>query len=477
MTLDLTMLPSSGNIASLLAAYRDGSAHPREVAAFYLDRIARFNGELRAVIEVNPDALSYAASLGDSGDRQLPLFGVPILIKDNIETRDQPTTAGALAMAGSHTGRDAPLVTALRDAGAVILGKANLSEWANFKTSRSVSGWSDVGGQCVNPHDTSRNTSGSSSGSAVGVAAGLCLAAVGTETSGSVVCPASVNGLVGFKPTVGRISAECIVPISHNQDTAGPLTRCVADAAVMEGVMAGDLSLPEPADQPRIGAFLDARSPEDITALFNATLDQAAAAATVVTVDPADVDKKFGPHLFARLLHEFKADLNNYLANRPGNRPDSLEALIAFNEANPGELAHLGQDLLVQAQATEGLHSPDYVESNTWLKEHAPAALNAAFDEHHLTALATVTNCPAWPIDHAEGDAGKGIWMYSAPPAAAGFPHLTLPMGLVDGLPVGLSLIGRHGADRQLLALGARVEAAIGSTVPRNTYTSAYTNA
>ena len=422
------------------------------------------------MIEVNPAALTDAGRLANKGINGSPLFGVPILIKDNIETADQPTTIGALAFEGSSTGREASVVTRLRNAGAIILGKANLSELANFKTNLSVSGWSDVGGQCRNPHDTSCNPSGSSSGSAVGVAAGLCLAAVGTETSGSVVCPAAINGVVGFKPTVGRVPAEHIAPISHSQDTAGPLTRCGADAALMDRVMSGEIDHALAPATIRLGVFPEPRASEAADNLLRDTLAQLGRVATVAEIDPPEFDEAFNYHHFTRLLYEFKAGLNAYLSGRPGEGPKTLEALIAFNETNPGKLAHLGQDLLEQAQATTDLTDPIYTESNAWLAKHVPAAINTALDAYDLDALMTATNCPAWPIDHKHGDSGQRIWMYAAPAAVAGFPHLTLPMGRVNGVPAGVSLIGRRGADQSLLALGIAIEAALGKGTLANPF-------
>ena len=469
MGLDLMPFDEQATIANLLSRYRHGALSVREVTAFCLERIERYNTELRAVLAVNPNALARADALDQSADKSAPLFGVPMLIKDNIETADQPTTAGSTALAGAPTGRDAPLVTALRDAGAVILGKANLSAWANFQTSRSVSGWSDVGGQCMNPHRADYTPSGSSSGSAAGVAAGLCLAAIGTETSGSIVSPASVNGVVGLKPTVGRVSAEHIVPISHTQDTAGPLTRSVADAAAIDAVLAGESSGTNAPQAIRLGAFITAgRHPEDVETLFRSVFGKLQTMGALVHVEAPD-DRPLGKHLYTRLLYEFKADLNAYLASRPGNAPDSLKELIAYNNAHPGALAHLGQDVFEASELKEGLDAPEYLESHNLLLEEAGSMINATLDEADLHALVTITNGPSWRIDHENGD--DGTLGCAALPAMAGFPHLTLPMGLVDGLPVGLSLIGRHGADRVLLAIGARVEAALGLAALPNRFT------
>ena len=470
MPYDLAFLARGGTVADLLEAYRAESVSARDVVRFFLGRIERYNPQLRAVLAVNPSALERADELDRSGDRSLPLFGVPMLVKDNIETADQPTTAGSTALARDTTGRDAPVVTALRNAGAVILGKSNLSTWANFQTSRSVSGWSDVGGQCVNPHNTAYNPSGSSSGSAVGVAAGLCLAAIGTETSGSIVSPASINGVVGLKPTVGRVSAEHIVPISHTQDTAGPLTRCVADAMLVDAVLSGDTDLITPSDELRLGAFIpQGRHAEAVDALLRSTFARLQSIGTLLQVDAPD-DASFAEHHFARLLHEFKADLNTYLASRPGSAPKSLAELIEYNNRHPGELAHLGQDVFEQAELTEGLAAPAYLESHNLLNEKAGAALTDALDSDDLDALITITNGPSWPIDHESGDE-RGTSGWATLPAISGYPHLTIPMGLVDGMPVGLSLIGRRGADRALLAAGVRVEAALGHRALPNDFT------
>ena len=407
--------------------------------------------------------------------------GLPILLKDNIETRDMPTTAGSLALAGNAPGRDAPLVARLREAGAVILGKTNLSEWANIRSSNSTSGWSAVGGLTRNPHALDRNACGSSSGSGAAVAAGLAPAAIGTETDGSITCPAAINGIVGFKPTVGLVSRTHIVPISHSQDTAGPMTRTVEDAAMVLSVIAGtdpmDPATAE-ADAHKVDyrAALDAGSlngarigvmrfaggyTAETLAVFEQNLQvlrDAGAVLVDITEAPSD-ESAMGAAELEVLLYELKHDLNAYLAStRPDQvRTRTLADVIAFNEAEPRELALFGQELFLQAEAKGGLNEAAYVEARaTSLRLAGAEGIDRMMREHDLVALVGPTTGPAWTTDVVNGDHYGGA--VSTMPAIAGYPHLTVPMGFVKGLPVGMSFIAGRWDDARVLSLGYAFE-------------------
>jgi amidase len=484
-------------LADIAAAYADGRLTSRRLTQIYLDRISsldRRGPELGAVLETNPQALDIAAEL--DRERQThgprgPLHGVPILLKDNIETADRMmTTAGSLALDGWYAPKDAPLVARLRAAGAVILGKTNLSEWANFRSSHSSSGWSGRGGQTHNPYALNRTPSGSSSGSAVAVAANFCAVAVGTETDGSIVSPASINGIVGLKPTIGLVSRGGIVPISHSQDTAGPLARSVRDAAVLLGVMAG----PDAADPASAAVgerfesdyvrFLDpdglrgarlgiARRFFAESAPLNGFLDNCVATlkrAGAIVVDPADLPMH-GAAVAAEqevLLYEFKADLNTYLARLPGEFPvRSLADLIRFNEAHAAqELPLFDQELLRQAQAKGNLEEAAYRDARaTCLTATRSGGIDAVLCEHGLDAIVTLTSGPAWLTDAVNGDSDTGGC--SSPAAVAGYPHITVPAGLYRGLPVGLSFFGTAFSEPKLIKLASGFEhAANGRTVP-----------
>jgi amidase len=473
-------------VAGLQQAMSSGSLTSAAATAFYLDRIERLNPSLHAVISVSPRAPAEAAASDAaraSGTAPGPLEGIPVLIKDNIAVAGLPATAGSPALAGAESG-DAFLVAGLRAAGAVILGKANLSEWANIRSTGSSSGWSTLGGQTVNPHGTGRNPSGSSSGSAAAVAAGLAPAAVGTETNGSIVSPACVCGVVGLKPTVGVISRAGIVPISGVQDTAGPMTGCVADAAALLGPMAG----PDPADEATArapGLPADYTAFLDAGALAGARLgiwrdgSKAAGPATAAVLDAAvarlrscgaqivdpvelpGLDEMDEPELIA-LLHEFKHDLNAYLAGLPGDHPMTLAELIAFNNRNAGQvLVHFDQDLFERAEATSGdLGDPVYLAARGEASRIAHAALDGALADHRLDAVISLTGGPARLTDHLLGD----LWDFStsSPAAVCGYPSLTVPAGHVGGLPIGLSLSGPAWSEPRLLALGYAFEQAAG---------------
>jgi len=412
------------------------------------------------------------------------LGGMPVLLKDNIETADMPTTAGSLALVDNAPGRDAPLVARLREAGAVILGKTNLSEWANIRSSGSISGWSAVGGQTLNPYDPARTPCGSSSGSAVAVAIGLATAAIGTETDGSITCPASVTGVVGLKPTVGLVSRTHIVPISHSQDTAGPIATTVEDAARVLTVIAGTDPLdPATAEADarkvdyvaaldagslrgtRIGVmrFLLTSYSEETRAAFETAL-QAMRDAGAEIVDIAEAPAEFrrlGDWELTVLLTELKHDLNAYLASTDPTqvRTRTLADVIAFNAAEPRETVLFGQDLFEQAEATAGLDDPVYVETRAnALRAAGPEGIDRMMAEHGVVALVAPTTSRAWTNDRDDDDDMLGSASQLA--AVAGYPHLTVPMGFDRGLPVGLSFISGKWRDAQVLSLGHAFEQA-----------------
>ncbi|MFN4296080.1 MAG: amidase [Brevundimonas sp.] len=438
---------------------------------------ARDRATVNSVIAWSPAADS---ATWDAGAADRSIIGMPILIKDNIETADMPTTAGSLALVNNAPGRDAPLVARLREAGAVIAGKANLSEWANFRGADSISGWSAVGGQTRNPHALDRNPCGSSSGSAAAVAAGLVPAAIGTETNGSIVCPAAANGVVGFKPTVGLVSRTHIIPISESQDTAGPITRTVEDAALILSVMAGtDPADPATAEADarrtdyraaldagslagaRIGVARFASGYHDGTdAVFEAALaDLRAAGAELVEITEGPAMGPIGQAQFTVLLTELKAGLNAYLASTdPTQVPTrTLADLIAFNEATPRELALFGQEYFVHAEATGGLDDPEYVQARDTARRLAgPEGIDRLLAEYDVIALVAPTGGPAWPTDPVMGD--RFLGSSSTLAAVAGYPHLTVPMGFVHGLSVGLSIFGGRWDDARILSLGYAYE-------------------
>ena len=471
--------------AAFLADSRSGATSSRPYVADLLGRIRSVDlsgPTIRSVLALNPNASAEAgaADQARSADRAAGLLhGVPILIKDNIETRELPTTAGSLALADNHTRRDAPIVARLRAAGAIVLGKANLSEWANIRSSRSSSGWSAVGGLVRNPHVLDRTACGSSSGSAAAVAAGLAPAAIGTETDGSIVCPAAQNGIVGFKPTVGLLSRTHIVPISHSQDTPGPMTRTVADAALLLTVMAGaDPADPATAEADRrrvdysaalnrdalrgkrlgVMRFAAGYNP-DLDAQFDRALaDLRAAGAELVEITAFEGLGEIGRDELTVLLTELKADMNTYLATTPPSvRTRTLADLIAFNRANAAqEMPFFGQELFERAEATTGLAAPAYVAALTNSRRRARDGMTALIAQHRLDGFVAPTTSPAWTTDLVNGDNGSGS--AARLPAVAGWPHLTVPMGAVRGLPVGLSFIGPAWRDAEVLSMGYAYE-------------------
>ncbi len=480
---------AESTVADLARAQAEGRLTARALTEAYLARIEaidRSGPRLNSVIELNPDALAIAEALdaerGKSGPRG-PLHGIPVLIKDNIDTADRMhTSAGSLALAESIAPRDAYIVERLRAAGAVILGKTNLSEWANFRSTRSTSGWSSRGGQTRNPYALDRNPCGSSSGSGAAASANLAALAVGTETDGSITCPAKACGLVGIKPTVGLVSRAGIVPISASQDTAGPMTRTVADAAALLSVLAGvdprdpATSRAEGKVQADYTAFLQAdalkgarigvvRNMFGENALVGHVIDEALAAlkdAGAELVDPLEMKqhREVGDAEFTVLLYEFKDGLNAYLASLGDAAPyRSLEQLIAFNDQHRDRvMPWFGQEIFTMAQAKGGLDAKEYRDAKA--KCHrlaAVAGIDRVMDQHRLDALVAPTGDPAFPTDLVNGDhyTGGGT---STLPAVAGYPHVTVPAGQVFGLPVGLSFFGRAWSEPRLIALAYAFE-------------------
>ncbi|MFN7924512.1 MAG: amidase [Bryobacteraceae bacterium] len=461
--------------ASLLASACTRPAPRRETAEadvrYYLDRINEVDRFVNSIIELNPDAMRIATELDAerrAGKRRGPLHGMAILVKDNIDTADRmKTTAGSLALVDAPPPKaDAPVVARLREAGAVILGKTNLSEWANFRSSLSTSGWSGRGGQTRNPYALDRNPSGSSSGSGAAAAAGLCWAAVGTETDGSIVSPSSINGIVGIKPTVGVLSAAGIIPISHVQDTAGPMAPSVTAATQLLSAMSGGAFSVERAlnprslDKARIGVArsLFGRHP-GVLAVTEKSLD-ALRKAGAVLVDPVDLppDSEYGDAEMTAMLYEFKHGLNLYLAAR-GGPVQSLAAVIAFNEREAArEMPHFKQELLEQAQAKGPLTEKAYLDARDKARRTATSGIDRALDKHGLAAIVAPTGGLSWVTDYVNGDHYNQSC--STDPAVAGYPHITVPAGFVGGLPVGLSFFGRAHSDATLIGLAYAFEQA-----------------
>jgi amidase len=486
-TFDPAAEHSIRELQTLMAA---GQVTAVEVTQRYLDRIDtidRRGPALNSVIEINPEALTIAAALDaerKGGKLRGPLHGVPVLIKDNIDTADRMrTTAGSLALAESIPTRDAFLVERLRASGAILLGKTNLSEWANFRSSRSTSGWSGRGGLTRNPYALDRNCCGSSSGSGAAVAANLCAVAIGTETDGSIVCPATTNGLVGLKPTLGLVSRSGIIPIAASQDTAGPMTRSVADTALLLGAIAGVDA--RDAITARSGShvvadyatFLDPAGLKgarlgvmrnyfgfhaEVDRVMESALDAMKQAGAVV-IDPANLPTKgrFDDAELEVLLFEFKDGLNKYLATLPASiRTRTLKDLIAFNEANKDrEMPWFGQDLFIKAEAKGPLTTPAYVRARRRCVELSRTlGINAVMTKHRLDALIAPTGGPAWTTDLVNGDHYVGG--SSTPAAVAGYPTITVPAGAISGLPVGLSFIGRPWTEGPLIRLAFAFEQA-----------------
>jgi amidase len=478
-------------VSQLQDGMASGRYSSRKLVEMYLERIEKIDRSgpaLRSIIELNPDALAIADALDaerrDKGVRG-PLHGIPVVIKDNIDTADKMmTTAGSLALEGSIAARDSFVAGRLRAAGAVILGKTNLSEWANFRSTRSTSGWSGRGGQVKSPYALDRNPCGSSSGTGAAIAANLATVGIGTETDGSIVCPSSASALVGIKPTVGLVSRSGIIPISHTQDTAGPMARTVSDAAIVLGALTGV----DPRDKATAASAgksasdyapaLRARALEgarigvarkrytgyhpDTDRLFDAAIADLKAQGAVI-VDPADITTaaQLDDCEFEILLYEFKADLNAYLGPLgPSAKVHSLKELIEFNEREKGrEMPFFGQEILLRAEKKGPLTSAAYRKALSTCRTRARTlGIDALMTKHKLDAIVAPTGGPAWPTDLVNGDHFLGA--SSTPAAVAGYPSITVPAGFVHDLPVGISFIGRRWSEAKLIGLAFGYEQA-----------------
>lgn len=473
-------------IDQLQAGYKTGEFSIQDVVQQYLERIEAIdkNGpQLNSIILVNPDAIEIAKTLDKelkAGKLRGPMHGVPIVLKDNIDTHDKmETTAGSRALLGSHPLQDSFVAQKLREAGAVIIGKANLSEWANFRGEMSSSGWSGVGGQTHNPYDITRNPCGSSAGSGVAVSANLTMVAIGTETNGSIVCPATTNGVVGIKPTVGLVSRSGIIPISFTQDTAGPMTRTVRDAAICLGVLVGE----DPNDSKTLTS--DRKEYRDYTQFLkvdglkgkrigfykaamgrnnkvDAVMNEAVAyikgqGAEIIEIDEIAKDD-VGRLSFEVMLFEYKDGLNKYFKSLgPNAKIKNLEALIAFNKSDSLELKFYNQRYLEMALEKADLNSSEYKETlEKMLRGSREEGIDRVMDTHHLDAIIAPTGGPAWKTDWTNGDAGHVS--SSSPAARSGYPNITVPMGFVEGLPVGISFFGKAWSEPLLLEIAYAYE-------------------
>ena len=476
------------DIEKIRQGYEEGSLTIEEVVQAYIDRIEAIDKKgptLNSVLMVNPDALEIAASLDEEmkqGKSRGPLHGIPVILKDNIDTHDSmPNTAGSRAMANSYPLQDSYVAKRLREAGAVILAKANLSEWANFRGQLSSSGWSGLGGQTKNPYYLDRNPCGSSSGSGVSVSANLTLLAIGTETNGSIVCPSTANGIVGIKPTVGLVSRSGIIPISFTQDTPGPMARTLRDAAICLGTLTGIDSTdtktlgsegkyytdytqflnPEGLNGKRIGWYKrpTGRHFKVDTLMHQAVKKIKELGAEVIEIESITTPD-VGRNSFQIMLYEYKDGLNTYFASLGPNAPiKSIEELIDFNKKDSIELRYYNQHYLEMAQDKGDLNDPEYQEAlSNMLKGAREEGIDRVMDEHQLDAIIAPTGSPAWKTDWTNGDS---FHLGSSSPAArAGYPNITVPMGDVNGLPVGISFFGRAWSEPALIEVAYAYEQA-----------------
>ncbi|HPE76775.1 MAG TPA: amidase, partial [Draconibacterium sp.] len=455
-----------------------------EICQKYVDRIKLVDPVLKSVIEVNPDALEIAKHMDEerrTGKIRGPLHGIPILFKDNIDTGDKmQTTAGSMALEGNIAPRDAFIIKKLREAGAVILGKTNLSEWANFRSENSSSGWSGRGGQVRNPYCLDRSPCGSSSGTGAAVSANFCVLGIGTETNGSIVCPSGINGVVGIKPTLGLWSRNGIIPIAHSQDTAGPMARTVRDAAILLGALAEfdpDDAETHAEKGEIFNDYTQFLNTEDLTGMrigiasqmigFNAKVDKVFKdAVEVLKKKGAEIiedvkfenNRKWGDPSYQVLLYEFKADLNKYLAEHQNAKVKSLEEIIEFNRNNAGsEMPWFDQEIFEEAQKKGDLTSEEYLEALKNSKLYAgKEGIDKTMENYRLDAIIAQTNGPAWTIDWVNGDHFSGG--SSSPAAISGYPNITVPMGFVKGLPVGISFFGKAWSEPTLLRIAYAFE-------------------
>lgn len=462
-----------------------GDFNAQELLKASLNRIQKYDKvgpAINAIIALNPEAekMAIAADAQRKSGNKSPMLGIPILVKDNIDTKDNmPTTAGSLALKDNFTHRDSPSIAKLREEGVVIIGKTNLSEWANMRGDNSISGWSGLGGQTKNPYDTRRTPCGSSSGTGAGIAASFAVIGIGSETDGSIICPSNMMGLVGFKPTVGLVSRTHVIPISSTQDTLGPIGRNVEDIAIMLSIMAGT--------DPQDGATLEAdkfkgdylskisnatlkgvklgilkdnigKQPKTIKA-FEATLEKLKAAGAEVAEIPSNRMSTISENEYNVLIYELKAGLNKYLESAPENiKTRTLADMIEFNKMNAQkELSLFGQEDFEKSNATKGLDELEYIHSLNRSHLMAKANLNSLFETYKVDVLIAPSYGPAWFIDDINGDVYSGI-SSSGMAAMAGFPHLTVPMDNIQGLPVGLSFIGREWDDAKVLYIGRAFE-------------------
>lgn len=475
-------------IDTLQQKMQSGAWTAEYITKLYLRQIAAIDKkgpQLNAVIELNPEALAIARTLDrerKAGKVRGPMHGIPVLVKDNIDTGDRMmTTAGALALEGNYASEDAFIIRQLRASGAVILGKTNLSEWANFRSTRSSSGWSSRGGQTKNPYGLDRSPCGSSSGSGAAVAANLCAVAIGTETNGSIACPSSINGIVGIKPTVGLLSRSGIIPISHTQDTAGPMARTVRDASILLGALTGV----DPEDPVTSGSA--GKSHRDYTKFLNinglqgkrigiektflrmhegvdSLLQQAMVTlkgqgATIVEIELMDKLKNLGSQRYLVLQYEFKDGVNKYLA-KANAKVKNLQDVITFNWKNEARaMPYFKQEILESSNAKGDLQTPEYLEALEKVLSATRGAIDTMLRDSQLDAIAGPSNGPSWCVDHVNGDHFTGYGAYS-PAAVAGYPSIVVPMGLVSGLPVGLAMFGAAYSEPQLIAMAYSYEQA-----------------
>lgn len=480
---NLTFELEEASVTDLQQFMRKGQLSATTLVQAYLDRIAQYDDQVKSIIQLNPDALAIARVLDEeraAGKLRGPLHGIPVLIKDNIDTGDQMlTTAGSLALTFAPAPDDAFVVKQLRSAGAIILGKTNLSEWANFRSTRSSSGWSGRGGQTRNPYVLDRSPCGSSAGSGAAVSANFATLAIGTETNGSVVCPSSTNGVVGIKPTVGLVSRDGIIPISETQDTAGPMTRTVKDAALLLGVMAGIDSKDKATTSAQLHAdytqFLDENAlkgkrigilkgtfgnHEKVDAILDmvvTTLEEQGA--EVISDIELPERENIGSASYTLMLYEYKDGLNNYFASRPNSPIQSIEDLIAFNRENADqEMPFFGQEHLERAAEMGSLEEPEYLEALEQVTLNARDAIDNALAAHNLDALMGITGGPSWTIDVVNGDHfGMGS---SSPAAQSGYPNITVPAGYVGELPVGVSFFAGRYEEPKLIGIAYDFEQA-----------------
>ncbi|WP_372947326.1 amidase [Mariniphaga sp.] len=473
-------------VEELQQKMQKGELTSESICQKYLSRIEQVDTVLKSVMELNTDALEIARRLDEerkNGKVLGPLHGIPIMIKDNIDTGDKmQTTAGSLALEGHVAEEDAFILKKLREAGAVLLGKTNLSEWANFRSTNSSSGWSGRGGQVRNPYCLDRSPCGSSSGTGSAVAANLCAFGIGTETDGSIVCPSGVNGIVGLKPTLGLWSRSGIIPIAHSQDTAGPMTRTVRDAAILLGALSGfdpndakthiekgeifsdytQFLNPEGLNGMRIGIATQMTGfHKGVTELFAQAVEvMKSKGAEVINEVTFEHQQKWGAAEWEVLLYEFKTDLNNYLQSHPNVPVKSLEELIEFNKRNAGkEMPWFGQEIFELAQEKGDLTSEEYLKALEEAKRFTQKeGIDEVMDKFRLDAIIAPTNGPAWNIDWVNGDHFSGS--SSAPAAISGYPNITVPMGFVHGLPAGISIFGKAWSEPVLLKIAYAFEQA-----------------